>query len=67
MQINLRKTRLLLRILGTISLTLFLIFQVIPKSNVSIKNYFLFFSAFCFFIILIFSLIRYLSEYYYKK
>ena len=66
MQINLKKIRLLLRIIGTISLILFFIFQIGGSDNL-LKNQFLFLSALCFFVILISSLIVFLKKYYYKE
>lgn len=66
MQLNLRKSTLLLRIIGSISLIIFIIIQVAEINNM-IAMYFLYSSALCFLIILISKFLIYLSKYYYKE
>ncbi|RKS92679.1 hypothetical protein BC952_2593 [Flavobacterium limicola] len=66
MQLNLRKSTLLLRIIGSISLIIFITIQVAEINNIN-AIYFLYSSVLCFLIILISKFLIYLGKYYYKE
>jgi hypothetical protein len=66
MQLNLRKSTLLLRIIGSISLIIFITIQVTEINNIN-AIYFLYSSVLCFLIILISKFLIYLGKYYYKE
>jgi hypothetical protein len=65
MQIDFKKIRLLLRVIGTVSLVLFFVLQVFGGDSL-FKNQLLILSSSCFVVVLLYSLITYLIKYYFK-
>lgn len=66
MQIDFKKNRFFLRIVGVGSLVIYFIFRIID-SDIIYSKYFLYFSVLCFIIILFGELTRFLGKHYFKS